>query len=142
MSASRFVNLLPTTTVLLYRAQHGESDADIAEQAVEPILFLIAVLTVSFGCFWLLGLLYGLIHRPSIYFPPSLALKMSLGAIFGSFILGFGGVVLATWLLNYEFQKRSDYRRANSIIAGLVISVIGSVVTLMAFYGLGWQIFG
>ncbi|MGI9329069.1 MAG: hypothetical protein ACR2PZ_27875 [Pseudomonadales bacterium] len=109
---------------------------------MEFVLFLAAVLLVSVASFWLMGSMYGLIHRPSVYFPPTLAMKMSLGAIFGSFVLGVGGVVLAAYLMNYEFKKRPDYRAGSCILVSVIISVVGSAATLFAVYGLSWQILG
>lgn len=110
---------------------------------MELIAFLAVVFLVCSVSFWLLGALYGLVvHRPAIIFPPSLSLKMALGAIAGFVILGFGGIIFSTWLMNIEFAKRADYRRLSCIVAGVIISAIASAITLFSAYGLAWSILG
>ena len=98
--------------------------------------YLFALVGIGGTVFWVLGALYGALRRPAVYFPFSLGLKMGIGAIVGAAAFGFGGIALATWLMNMEFSKRADYRAISCIAAGLVISVAASVMTAFAGYGL------
>ncbi len=110
---------------------------------MELLIFAIAALVTSTVSFWLLGSIYGLLlHRPAIYFPVGLALKRALGAVLGVVALGFGGIVLATFIMNLEFKKRPDYRPGPTLIAGALISTACSAITFVAVFGLAWQILG
>jgi hypothetical protein len=114
----------------------------IEELHLHLVLFVVSFTAVGFVCFWLLGSCYGLIRRPAVLFPPSLAIKMTLIAIVGSVVAGVGGIIGATLIFNYEFGKREDYNVVRSSIAGVTISMLGSVVLFVSFLGLGGQIFG
>lgn len=109
---------------------------------MELIAFLLAIICVSIGSFWLLGMLYGFIHRPAIYFPLSLATKMAASAVFGVWFFGIGGVVLATLIFNAEMMKREDYSRWPTILAGGIISILCSVAIYFSVLGLAWGILG
>lgn len=108
---------------------------------MEPILFFILVAIVSVGSFWLAGTVYGLIHRPAIYFPMSLATKMALCAVFGALMFLVGGVVLATLVFNAEMAKRQDYNKWPTILSGVFISVLCTVVIYFSAFALAWQVF-
>jgi hypothetical protein len=106
------------------------------------IVYLLAITFVSIGSFWIIGVIYGLFHRPAIYFPISLAAKMAVSAILGTlFVLGIGGVVLSTVVFNIEMMKRRDYNKWTTIIAGVIISVLGIIVVYVSAFALAWQIF-
>lgn len=107
---------------------------------MELIAFLLAITVVSIGSFWVVGLLYGFIHRPAMYFPLSLAAKMAVSAVFGAWFFGIGGIVLATLVFNAEMMKRQDYNRWPTILAGVVISVLCSVAIYYALFVLAWGI--
>ena len=107
---------------------------------MEFIAFLLAITFVSIGSFWATGILYGVIHRPAIYFPISLATKMAASAVFGVWIFGVGGVVLATLIFNAEMMKRQDYNRWPTILAGGIISILCSIVIYFSVIALAWGI--
>lgn len=108
---------------------------------MELILFFILATIVSIGSFWVAGLTYGLIHRPSIYFPLSLATKMAICAVFGALMFMVGGVILSTLVLNAEMAKRPDYKKWPTIVSGLVMSVLCTVVIYFSVFSLAWKVF-
>ncbi|MEM8562165.1 MAG: hypothetical protein AAGF57_08010 [Pseudomonadota bacterium] len=107
---------------------------------MELIIYLLVISIVSVASFWVAGTIYGLIHAPSLYFPVSLATKMAACAVFGVLLFLLGGVVLSTLVFNAEMEKRQDYQRWPVIFAGLLISILCSVVIYVAAIGLAWQI--
>ena len=107
---------------------------------MEFIAFILAIIFVSIGSFWLTGTIYGLIHRPAIYFPISLATKMAAAAVFGVWFFGVGGVVLATIIFNSEMMKRQDYKRWPTIIFGVTISLICTIAIYFSVLALAWGI--
>jgi len=107
---------------------------------MEFIAFILAIIFVSIGSFWLTGTMYGLIHRPAIYFPIYLATKMAAAAVFGVWFFGVGGVVLATLIFNSEMMKRQDYNRWPTIFIGVIISVICTIAIYYSVLGLAWGI--
>jgi len=108
---------------------------------MEFTAFLLAIIFVSIASFWLTGILYGLIHRPAIYFPISLATKMAAGAVFGVWFFGVGGIVLATLIFNSEMMKRQDYNRWPTIFDGVLISTVCSIAIYFAVLALAWGVF-
>jgi len=107
---------------------------------MEFIAFLLAIGFVSIASFWLTGMAYGLIHRPAIYFPVSLATKMAAAAVFGVWFFGIG-IVLATIIFNAEMMKRPDYNRWPAVIAGILISVICTIAIYFSVLALAWEVF-
>lgn len=105
----------------------------------ELFFYLLTVACVGVAIFYAAGFVYGLIHRPSVLFPPLLALKMAVAVAIGSPFFMVGGIALATMVMNNEFAKREDFNLVKSSIAGVVISVIGSVATLFAAVHLAWE---
>jgi hypothetical protein len=105
---------------------------------MELVLYFLVVALVSVSSFWLLGSLYGLVRTPAIYFPLGLATKMALAAVLGAFLLGIGGVVLATLIFNAEMMKRSDYRRWSTLLVGVGISIICTIAIYYAVMFLAW----
>lgn len=105
------------------------------------VAYIFVISFVSVGCFWIAGSLYGLFHRPSIYFPVSLAAKMALCAVLGGLMLMVGGVVLSTLVFNAEMKKRQDYQRWPTIIAGIVMSLLCTVIIYYSAFVLAWEIF-
>ena len=108
---------------------------------MELVAYFFLVTLVSVGSFWLAGVLYGLLRKPSIYFPLSLAVKMALCAVFGGLMFLVGGVVLSTLVFNAEMAKRPDYRKWPTILSGLVISVACTVLIYVSVFALAWQVF-
>ncbi len=109
---------------------------------MDLVLLIAATLTICTASFWIFGSAYSLLRRPAVYFPPSLAVKMALGALFGAIVMGFGGVLLATWIMNAEFRKRPDYSAWPCLIAGALISLVCSAITFVAAWSLAWEILG
>ncbi|MEM8661415.1 MAG: hypothetical protein AAGF35_11070 [Pseudomonadota bacterium] len=109
---------------------------------MELIIYLLVVAIVSVGSFWVAGTIYGLVHTPSLYFPVLLATKMAACAVFGTLLFLLGGLVLSTLVFNAEMGKRQDYQKWPVIFAGLLISLLCSVVIYIAAIGLAWQILG
>ncbi|PLW67084.1 hypothetical protein [Pseudohalioglobus lutimaris] len=109
---------------------------------MELIAYVVVVILVSVGSFWIAGSIYGLIHRPAIYFPISLATKMALCAVFGALFLMIGGVLLATMVFNAAMQQRPDYSRWPTIVSGLVISILCTIVIYFSAVTLAWKIIG
>lgn len=107
---------------------------------MELVIFFIVVTVISIGSFWITGLVYGLFHKPAIYFPMSLAAKMAFCAVFGSLLFMVGGVVLSTLVFNVEMAKRPDYNKWSTIISGVVISVLCIVAIYFSTIALAWQI--
>lgn len=107
---------------------------------IELGLYFAAVTLVSIASFWVTGLIYGFLHRPAIYFPLSLAAKMMVCALFGSLLFVIGGLILSTLVFNGAMSQRADYVAWSSILAGGVISVIGSVVMYYAVFSLAFRI--
>ena len=107
---------------------------------MEFVAFLLAIIFVSIGSFWVTGTLYGFFHRPAIYFPMSLATKMAASAVFGVWLFGIGGIVIATLVFNNAMMKRQDYSRWPAILAGSVISVVCSVIIYFAVFALAWGV--
>lgn len=107
-----------------------------------PLVAYILVITfVSIGCFWITGSIYGLFHRPSIYFPFSLAAKMAVCAVVGGLMLMVGGVILSTLVFNAEMKKREDYERWPTIIVGAIMSLLCTVIIYFSAFALAWEIF-
>lgn len=110
---------------------------------MELIAYFIAMLIVSIGSVWVAGFLYGLFHRPAIYFPFSLAFKMAACVVFGSLLLMMvGGPVLSTLVFNAEMKKRSDYSLWPCIVSGALISTLSAVVIYYSAFVLAWEIIG
>ena len=107
---------------------------------MELVLDFFLVTVVSIGSFWLAGSIYGLLHRPSIYFPVALATKMALSAVFGSLFFMIGGVILSTLVFNAEMSKRHDYSRWPVVFSGLVISILCTVIALYSVFFLAWEV--
>ncbi len=108
---------------------------------MEFIAFIIVIIFASIGSFWLTGTIYGLIHRPAIYFPISLATKMAAAAVVGAWFFGVGGIVLATLIFNSEMLKRQDYNRWPTIIAGVIISILCTIAIYLSLIFMAWEIF-
>jgi len=107
---------------------------------MELIAYLFVVIFVSVGSFWVSGIIYGLVQRPAVYFPVSLAMKMAVCAVFGSLMFMIGGVILSTLVFNAEMGKRSDYRKWPTIISGLAISILCTVLIYFSAIGMAWEI--
>ena len=107
---------------------------------MELIAYFLAVTSVSIGSFWIGGSIYGLIHRPAIYFPLSLAAKMAACAVFGTLLFMIGGVVLATLVFNAEMAKRADYSRWPTVFYGALLSMACIIVIYFSAIALAWQI--
>lgn len=107
---------------------------------MELIAYFLAVSAVSIGSFWMLGSLYGLLHRPAVYFPLSLATKMALCAFFGSFLFVVGGALLSTVVFHAEMAKRPDYKKWPVILSGLLISTICCAIMYVSVISLAWTI--
>jgi hypothetical protein len=107
---------------------------------MEIVIFIIATIICCVGLFWIAGGIYGLTHRPALYFPLSLAAKMALAALAGVWFFGLGGIALATYILNSEMIKRQDYRRWPTIIAGVIISTLCSIAMFFLLFTLAWGI--
>lgn len=109
---------------------------------MELVLFILLLTILGILCYWLLGNLYSLMRTPAVYFPMSLALKMTLVTIVGAPLAGVGGIVLAILVFNHAFSKRDDYHQIREILAGTIISILASVaIFLMTFY-LAWAVMG
>lgn len=109
---------------------------------MELVVYFFLVLLISVGSFWLVGFVYGLLHRPAILFPLSLAAKMAFCAVFGAMLFVVGGVVLSTLVFNGEMSKRADHRLWPTLLSGAVISVLCSGVIYVSIVGLAWKILG
>lgn len=91
---------------------------------MELIIYLLVMLVISVGIFWFLGSLYGLLRKPAIYFPFSLAAKMALVSILGIWFMFIGGIIFPALIFDNAMSKRSDYKQWPSLIAGGIISLI------------------
>ena len=109
---------------------------------MDLVLYLLAISLISLGSFWLMGMIYGLLHKPAIYFPLGLASKMAASAIFGALLFMIGGIVLSTLVFNHAMAKRPEYKKWPSIVSGLIISVICSVIIYVSAFFLAWEILG
>ena len=69
----------------------------------------------------------------------SLAAKMFVTALVAGLYLMGGGIILSTLVFNLEMQKRKDYERLPTIIAGIVISTLCSVLVVYSFRYLVWD---
>ncbi len=107
---------------------------------MEFIAFLLANGFVSIASFWLTGMLYGMIHRPAIYFPISLATKMAAAAVLGIWFFGIGGIILATLIFNSQMMKRQDYDRWPTIFTGVIISLLCTFAIYFSAIYLAWGI--
>ena len=54
---------------------------------------------------------------------------MALGSVIGMAVTGFGGIAIATWVMNHEFAKRPDYRMAQTVVIGALISIVCTAVS-------------
>ncbi|SMF17778.1 hypothetical protein SAMN02745866_01169 [Alteromonadaceae bacterium Bs31] len=108
---------------------------------MELVVFFLLLAFISVGLFWLTGTIYGLLRRPAIYFPFTLALKMAAAAVFGTLLFIFGGLVLSTLVFTFEFKKRPDYRPLPIVLAGVTISLICSIALYFIAFFLAWQVF-
>lgn len=105
-------------------------------------LFFLLLFLVAFLGFWLLGMIYSLFfRRPAVWFPARLAATMAAAGIAGAVVGGFGGIILATVVMDRAFAKREDYRTLPVVVAGVVISTVVLAGTLLAAYALAWQVF-
>lgn len=93
-------------------------------------LYAIVFVLMGIGSFWLVGGLYGLSRKSKMYFPLSLAAKMYVAALVAGLYFMGGGILLATFIFNAEMEKRNDYKRWPTIIAGLVISTACSALVI------------
>lgn len=109
---------------------------------MELVAYCLVIVVVSVGSFWLAGSLYGLFHRPAIYFPLSLATKMALCATFGALLFMVGGVVLSTLVFKAEMKKRDDYKQLPVLLVGALISVLCTVAIYFSALSLAWKILG
>ena len=107
---------------------------------MELALYFVVIALISIGSFWVAGSLYGLFRSPRIYFPFSLATKMALAAVLGGLLLMVGGVILSTVVLNEEMKKRPDYQLWPTVIAGVVISIVCSMLIYFSIFSLAWVI--
>jgi hypothetical protein len=107
---------------------------------MEFIAFILAIIFVSIVSFWLTGTMYGLIHRPAIYFPISLATKMAAAAVLGIWFFGIGGIILATLIFNSQMMKRQDYNRWPTIFTGVIISLLCTFAIYFSAIYLAWGI--
>jgi len=106
---------------------------------MELFFYSMVFLLLCIGSFWLLGSLYGLFRSRKIYFPVSLAAKMAVSAVLGGFFFMIGGIVLSTLIFNADMQKRNDYERWPTVIAGTLISLLGSILTFFSSRWLIWD---
>lgn len=104
------------------------------------VLFFLMIYLVAFFGFWLLGMIYGLLRRPPVWFPARLAATMAIVGLAGSLLLGVGGVVFSTMVMNSAFAKRDDYRAVPVVIAGAVLSSVVLFGTLLSAYLLAWEV--
>lgn len=107
---------------------------------MQLVMFLLIITFISIMSFWISGTVYGLIRKPSIYFPITLAIKMAICSVFGSLMFMIGGVILSTFVFNYEMQKRADYKKWPTIISGLFISILCTVSIYFSTITLAWKI--
>lgn len=105
---------------------------------MELVLYLIAIVFISVGSFWVLGFLYGIIRKPRIYFPFSLAAKMAITAVLGAYFYMVGGIVLSTLVFNVEMKKRDDYQLWPTVIVGVLISILCTVLIYFSVIHLAW----
>ncbi|MGR8919217.1 MAG: hypothetical protein ACU85V_06340 [Gammaproteobacteria bacterium] len=108
---------------------------------MELVVFVVADFLAGIAVFCLLGALYGLVHRPAIYFPPLLGVKMAAAAVLGLVLFGIGGIVLATWVFADAFTKREDHGTLKGVLVGLAIATFGSGAMLFVSMWLAWQVF-
>jgi len=106
---------------------------------MELTLYGFIFILISLGSFWLVGSFYGLLRRPKIYFPISLAAKMSVAAVFGTLLFMVGGIILSTLIFNSEMQKRKDYKRWPTIFIGTAISTSCLIFIYYSFQFLVWD---
>lgn len=99
---------------------------------MEPVFFIAAVAAIGVSFFWVLGIIFGLIHRPAVWFPLKLAAQMAGAAAIGAVAFAIGAIALPTWLMCNEFKKRADYKPVLIIIGGVVISSVAIAATLYA----------
>lgn len=108
---------------------------------MEPVIFIVALAAIGIACFWILGIVFGLIHRPAIWFPLKLATQMAVAAAIGAACFLVGAIALPTWLMSNEFKKRPDYKPVPIIVAGVVISSLALTATLFATFYIAPLIF-
>ncbi len=77
--------------------------------------------------FWIIGSIYGLLRSPKIYFPALLATKMAVSSVMGIPFMGIGGIILSTLIFINEMRKRQDFQAWPNVVAGSLISILGSV---------------
>jgi hypothetical protein len=109
---------------------------------MELVFFLIILVIEAILIYWLLGNFYSLFRKPSVYFPFFLAVKMGFVTLLGAPLLGIGGTLLAIFVFDYEFRKRSDYKSLYVILAGSIIAMITTVILYFSFMFLAWDVFG
>lgn len=107
---------------------------------MELILFILAVLaTGSLTYFILMGLYFGFTRRPV-----GLALKLSwmltIISIVGVVLIGIGGVILSSLILNGAMTKRPNYSQTRDIVAAIIIALVGSVAIYFASFSLAFAI--
>ncbi len=109
---------------------------------MELIFYLFIVIFISIMIFWVLGFLYGLLRKPAIYFPFSLAAKMALVGFVGVWFFMIGGVILPALILDNAMSKRSDYKQWPTLIAGGIISLISIPLIYYIALVLAFEILG
>lgn len=109
---------------------------------IKLVAFFLTIYLTAFLGFWLLGLLYGaLLRRPAVYFPARLAATMGAAGLAGSLLLGIGGVVLPTVVMERAFARRGDHRTLPVVVAGSVMSLLVVGGTFLMTYWLAWAVF-
>ena len=103
--------------------------------------YFVMVSVISVAIYWILGLIYGLCHRPPIYFPLPLAAKMAVTGVLGTVFFMVGGLILATLVLRAEMMKRDDFETWPTVIAGVVISVIAIPAIYVSAFSLAFAYF-
>ncbi|NKI35625.1 hypothetical protein HFP89_10660 [Wenzhouxiangella sp. XN79A] len=110
---------------------------------IKIALLLLMIYLFAFLGFWLGGLFYAaIVRRPSVYFPARLAATMAAAGLAGSLLVGIGGVVLATVVMDRAFARRDDYDRVAVRVAGAVLSTLALAGTFLASYRLVGSVFG
>lgn len=108
---------------------------------MEPVIFFLALAAIGITSFWVLGIVFGLIHRPAVWFPLKLAAQMAAAATIGAACFVVGAIALPTWLMSNEFKKRADYKPVPIITAGVVISFLAVAATYFAAFYIAPLIF-